>query len=102
MAARVQRARQRMAARNPGRCCNGALSGQALVEVANLSEEARRLWEGAIEQRRLSARAGLRLLRVARTIADLEESAAIDSGAIAEALSYRSFDRIEAPAGGGP
>jgi len=96
VAARVQRARQRMAARNPGRCSNGALSGQALVAVANLSESARRLWEGAIEQRRLSARASLRLLRVARTIADLEESARIEAAGIAEALSYRSFDRVDA------
>jgi len=95
VAARVQRARQRMAARNPGRCSNGALSGQALEAVANLSEAARHLWEGAIEQRQLSARASLRLLRVARTIADLEESALIEAAGIAEALSYRSFDRVE-------
>jgi magnesium chelatase family protein len=45
-----------------------------------------------VDRRRLSARAGHRLLRVARTIADLAAQREVDAGAIAEALTYRSFD----------
>ena len=92
VAARVARARARMAVRNPGGVCNGALAGEQLAGAVQLSEEGRQLWERAVERRRLSARAGLRLLRVARTIADLEGGEEIAAAAIGEALSYRSFD----------
>jgi magnesium chelatase family protein len=47
-----------------------------------------------VSQRRLSARAAERVLRVARTIADLEGEAAVGAGAIAEALTYRNFDQV--------
>ena len=47
----------------------------------------------ALQQRALSARAGERVLRMARTIADLAGETRVDSQAIAEALTYRSFDR---------
>ena len=57
------------------------------------------LWERALEQRRLSARSGLRLLRVARTIADLAGEEAVRAGAIAEALTFRSFDLVGANGG---
>ncbi len=93
VAARVARARQRMLARNPGNVSNGRLDGEPLAAVVELEKQALRLWERALSQRRLSARAALRVLRVARTIADLQGQAGVDGPAIAEALSYRSFDQ---------
>jgi magnesium chelatase family protein len=61
--------------------------------VLELEPAALQLWEGAVGQRRLSARAAERLLRVALTIADLDNERLVGHGAIAEALSYRSFDQ---------
>jgi magnesium chelatase family protein len=92
VAQRVESARQRMLRRNPGGVNNQQLSAQQLRQGAGMSPEALRLWEKAVDQRRLSARSAHRLLRVARTIADLEGQGAVGAGAIAEALSYRSFD----------
>jgi magnesium chelatase family protein len=98
VARRVRQARQRMAERNPGRCTNAALAGEDLVQTARLTPEAGHLWQRAIERRRLSARSGMRLLRVARTIADLTGERQTGAAAISEALSYRSFDLIQASA----
>ena len=94
VAERVWHARRRMGARNPGGVCNGQLGSGALLRHAGLDDTARRLWQAAVAQRRLSARAAERVLRVARTIADLEGLDAVGAGAIAEALSYRSFDQM--------
>ena len=91
--ARVCRARSRMTARNPGGCCNSRIAGGLLQQVLQLEGEALAVWEAAIKHRQLSARAGARLLRVAQTIADLNDQAKISAMAIAEALTYRSFDQ---------
>jgi len=91
--ARVRRARAHMAARNPGGCCNSRIAGGQLQQVLQLESEALEVWEAAIQHRQLSARAGARLLRVAQTIADLNDQASIGATAIAEALTYRSFDQ---------
>jgi magnesium chelatase family protein len=91
--ARVLRARSHMAARNPGGCCNSRIAGGQLQQVLQLEGEALEVWEAAIQHRQLSARAGARLLRVAQTIADLNDQASIGATAIAEALTYRSFDQ---------
>ncbi|MBD2550791.1 YifB family Mg chelatase-like AAA ATPase [Microcystis elabens FACHB-917] len=94
VAQRVAAARRRMAARNPQGAANGQLDGPSLASVVDPEPEALALWERAISQRRLSARGAERVLRVARTIADLAGEERVGCGAIAEALSYRSFDRI--------
>ncbi|WP_216915228.1 MULTISPECIES: YifB family Mg chelatase-like AAA ATPase [unclassified Synechococcus] len=95
VAQRVAAARRRMGERNPQGAANGQLDGPSLAAVVDPAPEALALWERAINQRRLSARGAERVLRVARTIADLAGEEQVASGAIAEALSYRSFDRID-------
>jgi magnesium chelatase family protein len=91
---RVQRARARMAARNPGGCSNGRIPGGMLHQLVQLEPEALMVWEAALQQRQLSARAGARLLRVAQTICDLTGESRIGAAALAEALTYRSFDQL--------
>lgn len=92
VAERVRRARQRMAERNPGGCGNGRLPAAGLGQALHLECGALELWERAIAQRHLSARAGGRLLRVARTISDLADQERVSPAAVAEALTFRSFD----------
>ena len=93
VAERVWQARQRMAERNPRGCANSRLSSRDLASCGHFEAEALHLWRSALQHRALSARAGERVLRMARTIADLAGDATVDGQAIAEALTYRSFDR---------
>jgi magnesium chelatase family protein len=92
VARRVVRARRRMARRNPGGAANAALMADALTAVLEIEAEGRGLWEAALASRHLSTRSALRMLRVARTIADLDGSRRVSAAAIAEAFTYRSFD----------
>jgi len=92
-ARRVEAARERMRHRNPQGLNNAQLTAAALQQGGGLQPEALNLWQGAIDQRGLSARAAERVLRVARTIADLDGDAGVRASAVAEALSYRSFDQ---------
>ena len=88
---RVLPARERMAGSNPAGCSNGRIPSGILHQVVQLEPQALLVWEGALKQRQLSARAGARLLRVAQTISDLGAQSQISAASIAEALTYRSF-----------
>jgi magnesium chelatase family protein len=72
---------------------NSALTGDALQDACKLTRAGRSLLEAAFEKLGLSARSVHRLLRVARTIADLEDSPAVEPQHLAEAIQYRALDR---------
>ena len=95
--ARIQGARQRMHQRNPGGACNGRLSAADLRHSGAIEAEALDLWEQLIDQRGLSTRSSLQLLRVARTIADLNDRSRVDRNAVAEASCYRCSDLLKQP-----
>ena len=88
IAARVLRARELADARNGG-CPNAELSSQQLDHVAAPGRQGQALLLQAAETLGLTARGYHRVLRVARTLADLEESENIHRLHIAEALSHR-------------
>jgi len=72
---------------------NSVLSGRELDQHAPLSGGDRVLLEHAVEKFRLSARAYHRILRVARSIADLADSRDIGTSHLTEALGFRALDR---------
>ncbi len=73
--------------------CNAQMSTRLTREICQIDEAGRKLLKTAIERLSLSARAYDRILNVARTIADMENSATIDNHHIAEAIQYRNLDR---------
>jgi magnesium chelatase family protein len=89
--ARVTAARARQLARPVGEGeCNARVPPRALREIAALEPDARALLTAASERLGLSARAATRVVRVARTIADLEAEERIVSAHVAEAIGYRT------------
>ncbi|MGK2915246.1 MAG: YifB family Mg chelatase-like AAA ATPase [Porticoccaceae bacterium] len=84
---RVRAARDRQLQRQG--TTNSALTGRQLKQFCAVNRDQQRLLDAAIDRLGLSARAYHRVLKVARTIADLEGTATVGDGHIAEALSYR-------------
>ena len=92
---RVMRAREVQAKRFQGLgiYTNTMMSSSMLRKFCPLSPDARRLLDAAMERLQLSARAYDRIIKVARTIADLEGVEDIQPLHISEAIGYRSLDR---------
>lgn len=80
-------------AKNEGVHCNAQISSKQLREVCKIDDNGNQLLKTAMEKLGLSARAYDRILKVARTVADLEESTNIETNHLAEAIQYRSLDR---------
>src|SRR5690554_2413122 len=72
--------------------CNAYMGSRELKRFCRLGSEARRLLAKAIQHYGLSARGCDRLLKVARTIADLEGKVLMDSAHLAEAIQYREIE----------
>lgn len=92
---RVQAARELQQRRFAGTkiTCNARISSKLLHEVCPTSDDARELLKNVFEKMGLSARAYDRILKVSRTIADLDHSELIEKKHIAQAVQYRSLDR---------
>lgn len=77
----------------PNIYCNAQMSSRDLKKQCALNDAGITLLKNAMERLGLSARAYDRILKVARTIADLDASANIENQHLAEAIQYRSLDR---------
>jgi magnesium chelatase family protein len=93
--ARVMKARQAQEERYSGERmhCNAQMSSQQLRKICRIDATGQALLQQAMERLGLSARAYDRILKVARTIADLAASPDIRTEHLAEAIQYRSLDR---------
>ena len=91
---RVDNARKAQATRFKGSAAsNSRMSARLVKRHCELAPDAARLIETAVERLGLSARAYTRILKVARTIADLEGEEGILSHHVSEAIQYRTLDR---------
>jgi magnesium chelatase family protein len=95
--ARVMRAREvqlnRFRTAGEKMYANAQMGSRQIRQFCQLSDDCERLLERAMTQQGLSARAHDRILKVARTVADLEGAPQIASQHIAEAIQYRTLDR---------
>jgi magnesium chelatase family protein len=94
--ARVIEARQIQAKRfegMPGIYCNAQMSVKTLRKVCHLDDASNLMLKNAMEKLGLSARAFDRILKVSRTIADIDKQPDIKAEHLAEAIQYRSLDR---------
>lgn len=73
--------------------CNAQMSSRHIKSHCMVDEDCSELLESAIDKLGLSARAYNRILKISRTIADLENKTNIEASHVAEAIQYRSLDR---------
>jgi magnesium chelatase family protein len=95
---RVQKARDRASKRFHNQAnisCNAQMQSRHLQQWCQLDDSSRSLLEGAIRKLALSARASDRILKVARTIADLAGDDELKTYHLAEAIQYRTIDRMQ-------
>lgn len=92
---RVDKARkiQQKRLAGSGITCNAHMTARQTREFCEMTDDAKQMLKDVFEMLSLSARAYDKILRVARTIADLDESEIITDEHIAEAVQYRSLDR---------
>jgi magnesium chelatase family protein len=93
---RVLRARARQTERFAGEkkiFANAQMPPKLIRKYCAISDDGEKMLENAITRLGLSARAHDRILKVSRTIADLDESAALETRHLAEAIQYRTLDR---------
>jgi magnesium chelatase family protein len=92
---RVDQARQIQRERFAGKkiYCNAQMTSRHLKKYCQIGEDSKKLLEQAIDKLGLSARAYTRILKIARTVADLDGQESILAAHISEAIQYRSLDR---------
>jgi magnesium chelatase family protein len=90
---KARKIQEKRFANHPSIYCNAQMESKLLQQYATPDEQGLRLLRNAMNRLNLSARAYDRILKVARTIADLEGSEHIQSHHLAEAIGYRNLDR---------
>ncbi|MDE7155038.1 MAG: ATP-binding protein, partial [Muribaculaceae bacterium] len=89
----ARKIQERRFANEPGVHCNAQMNSRLLKKYAPTSPEVSELLKKALNRYQMSARAYDRILKVARTIADLDNSPEITTSHMHEAVSYRNLDR---------
>ncbi|MCF8068932.1 MAG: YifB family Mg chelatase-like AAA ATPase [Desulfobacterales bacterium] len=73
--------------------CNSQMGSRQIKKYCQIDDASCKMLEAAIDRLGLSARAYNRILKIARTVADLDHQEAINAGHVAEAVQYRNLDR---------
>ena len=89
----ARKIQQKRFRKSPRKYCNDQMTPREIEIHCGLGQESRDCIDNAMRTMKLSARAYHRILKVARTIADLEGEPEISAGHISEAANYRSLDR---------
>ena len=75
--------------------CNAQLTDKLMNQYCSLDDQGSLILRSAIDKLKLSARSFSRIIKVSRTIADMDQSETIKSIHVAEAIQYRGLDRIK-------